>query len=159
MKKVVLVTGEYAQRNYTVFDIIGLKGKRQLTKTLPFLVEEAEAAEQAGIDTMNIRYNPERPEIAKHLREAAPNTFMSFAMPMQSAKSKTDALKFAFDAMEMGADSIICGTWSLDFIETVAKAGIPAEGHLGLVPRKSTWTGGLRAVGKTFKLICIRLDP
>ena len=43
MKKVVLVTGEYAQRNYTVFDIIGLKGKRQLTKTLPFLVEEAEA--------------------------------------------------------------------------------------------------------------------
>ena len=44
--------------------------------------------------------------------------------------------------MEMGADSIICGTWSLDFIETVAKAGIPAEGHLGLVPRKSTWTGG-----------------
>ena len=99
MKKVVLVTGEYAQRNYTVFDIIGLKGKRQLTKTLPFLVEEAEAAEQAGIDTMNIRYNPERPEIAKHLREAAPNTFMSFAMPMQSAKSKKDALKFAFDAM------------------------------------------------------------
>ena len=151
MKKVVLVTGEYAQRNYTVFDIIGLKGKRQLTKTLPFLVEEAEAAEQAGIDTMNIRYNPERPEIAKQLREAAPNTFMSFAMPMQSAKSKTDALRFAFDAMEMGADSIICGTWSLDFIETVAKAGIPAEGHLGLVPRKSTWTGGLRAVGKTIE--------
>ena len=85
MKKVVLVTGEYAQRNYTVFDIIGLKGKRQLTKTLPFLIEEAEAAEQAGIDTMNIRYNPERPEIAKQLREAAPNTCMSFAMPMQSA--------------------------------------------------------------------------
>ena len=45
MKKVVLVTGEYAQRNYTVFDIIGLKDKRQLTKTLPFLVEEAETAE------------------------------------------------------------------------------------------------------------------
>ena len=31
------------------------------------------------------------------------------------------------------------------------KAGIPAEGHLGLVPRKSTWTGGLRAVGKTIE--------
>ena len=26
---------------------------------------------------------------------------------------------------------------------------IPVMGHLGLVPRKSTWTGGLRAVGKT----------
>ena len=96
---------------------------------------------------MNIRYNPERPEIAKQLGGRS-QTFMSFAMPMQSAKSKKDALRFAFDAMEMGADSIICGTWSLDLIETVAKAGIPAEGHLGLVPRKSTWTGGLRAVGK-----------
>lgn len=149
MKKVVSITGAYSCRNFTVFDIIGLKGTKQLTKTLPFLIEEAEAAEQAGIDTMNIRYNPERPEIAKQLREAAPKTFMSFAMPMQAAKSKSDALKFSFDAMEMGADSIICGTWSLEFIETVAKAGIPAEGHIGLVPRKSTWTGGLRAVGKT----------
>ena len=27
--------------------------------------------------------------------------------------------------------------------------GIPVQGHAGLVPRKSTWTGGLRAVGKT----------
>ena len=87
------------QRNYTVFDIIGLV-KTTYKKTLPFLIEEAEAAEQAEIDTI---YNPERPEIAKQLREAAPNTFMSFAMPMQSAKSKTDALRFAFDAMEMGA--------------------------------------------------------
>ena len=39
--------------------------------------------------------------------------------------------------------------WSLEFIEAVAAAGIPVEGHVGLVPRKSTWTGGLRAVGKT----------
>ena len=30
-----------------------------------------------------------------------------------------------------------------------ADAGIPIQGHAGLVPRKSTWTGGLRAVGKT----------
>ena len=25
------------------------------------------------------------------------------------------------------------------------------QGHAGLVPRKSTWTGGVKAVGKTFK--------
>ena len=35
LKKVVSVTGEYSYRNYTVYDIINLKGKLQLTKTLP----------------------------------------------------------------------------------------------------------------------------
>ena len=148
-KRVVKVNGEYAHRNYTVFDIINLKGVKQLTKTIPFLEEEAKAAEEAGIDTLNIRYDPNRPEISVALRKAAPNTFMSFAMPMQAAKSEYDALKLSFDAMEIGADSIICGTWGLNFISAVAHAGIPTEGHLGLVPRRSTWTGGLRAVGKT----------
>jgi 3-methyl-2-oxobutanoate hydroxymethyltransferase len=28
---------------------------------------------------------------------------------------------------------------------------VPVQGHAGLVPRKSTWTGGLRAVGKTLE--------
>ena len=32
-----------------------------------------------------------------------------------------------------------------------AEAGIPVEGHAGLVPHRSTWTGGLRAVGKTIE--------
>ena len=74
---------------------------------------------------------------------------MSFALPMQSAKSEYDALKLSFDAMELGADSVICGTWGVKFIEAVAHAGIPTEGHIGLVPRRSTWTGGFKAVGKT----------
>ena len=32
--------------------------------------------------------------------------------------------------------------------EAATKAGIPVQGHAGLVPRRSTWTGGLKAVGK-----------
>ena len=28
---------------------------------------------------------------------------------------------------------------------------MPVQGHAGLVPRRSTWTGGLRAVGKTIE--------
>jgi 3-methyl-2-oxobutanoate hydroxymethyltransferase len=38
--------------------------------------------------------------------------------------------------------------WSPKFISAAADAGIPIQGHAGLIPRKSTWTGGLRAVGK-----------
>ena len=39
--------------------------------------------------------------------------------------------------------------WNPRFVKAAAEAGIPIQGHAGLVPRKSTWTGGLRAVGKT----------
>ena len=41
--------------------------------------------------------------------------------------------------------------WSPRFIAAATEAGIPVEGHAGLVPRRSTWTGGLRAVGKTIE--------
>ena len=50
--------------------------------------------------------------------------------------------------MSIGADAIMC-QWSPRFVNAAAEAGIPIQGHAGLVPRKSTWTGGLRAVGKT----------
>jgi 3-methyl-2-oxobutanoate hydroxymethyltransferase len=50
--------------------------------------------------------------------------------------------------MALGADAIMC-QWSPRFVAAAAEAGIPVQGHAGLVPRKSTWTGGLRAVGKT----------
>ena len=149
MKTVVSINGEYSTRNFTVFDLQCLKGKRQLSKTLPFTPEEASAAEIAGIDALNVRYNPKRTELAVSIRQAAPQTFWSFTIRMLAATTSSEALSVCFDAMARGADSIMCGTWSLDFIEAAAKAGIPVEGHIGLVPRKSTWTGGLKAVGKT----------
>ena len=52
--------------------------------------------------------------------------------------------------MELGADAIMC-QWSPRFISAAAEAGVPVQGHAGLVPRKSTWTGGLKAVGKTLE--------
>lgn len=41
--------------------------------------------------------------------------------------------------------------WSPRFISAAAEAGVPVQGHAGLAPRTSTWTGGLRAVGKTIE--------
>ena len=37
----------------------------------------------------------------------------------------------------------------LSVISILANEDIPVMGHLGLVPRKCSWVGGLRAVGKT----------
>ena len=147
-KKVFSMTGELCLRNYTVKDIIDLKGDRQLTQTLPFTPNEAKAAEDAGIDLINTRFNYLKQETAMELRKSASKTFMSFVIPLLSVPTKDDALKHSYKAMELGADGIIF-QGSLNHIEALSNAGIPVQGHIGLVPRKSTWTGGIRAVGKT----------
>ena len=147
-KKVFSMTGELGLRNYTVKDIIDLKGDRQLTQTLPFTPNEAKAAEDAGIDLINARFNYLKQEIAIEIRKSASKTFMSFVIPLLSVPTKDDALKHSYKAMELGADGIIF-QGSLNHIEALSNAGIPVQGHIGLVPRKSTWTGGIRAVGKT----------
>ena len=148
LKRVMSLSGAYGTRNYTVKDLRDQKGKRILVETLPFSPEEAAAAEEAGIDTMKVRFDPKQPQPAAEIRRAAPNTFMSFSVPLIAVASEVEAVRLAYQAMELGADAIMC-QWSPRFINAVAEAGVPAQGHAGLVPRKSTWTGGLRAVGKT----------
>lgn len=148
LKRIMGVGGAYGTRNYTIKDLRDAKGKRVLCETLPFSPEEAAAAEEAGIDTMKVRFDPKRPELAAEIRKAAPHTFMSFSVPLVAAASETEAVRLAYTAMELGADAIMC-QWSPRFIAAATEAGVPVQGHAGLVPRKSTWTGGLRAVGKT----------
>lgn len=148
LKRVMTLGGAYGMRNYTVKDLRDLKGKRVLTETLPFTVEEAAAAEEAGIDTMKVRFDPKRPELAAEIRKAAPHTFMSFSVALVAAATPAEAVRIGYQAMELGADGIMC-QWAPSFIAAATEAGIPVEGHAGLVPRRSTWTGGLRAVGKT----------
>jgi len=148
LKRIMTLGGAYGTRNYTVKDLRDQKGKRVLVETLPFSTEEAAAAEQAGIDTMKVRFDPSNPDPAIAIRRAAPNTFMAFSVPLLAAASENEAVRVAYDAMALGADAIMC-QWSPRFISAATEAGVPIQGHAGLVPRKSTWTGGLRAVGKT----------
>jgi 3-methyl-2-oxobutanoate hydroxymethyltransferase len=148
LKRVMTLGGHYGTRNYTVKDLRDQKGKRVLCETLCFSVEEAAAAEEAGIDTMKVRFDPKAPASAAEIRRAAPNTFMAFSVPLVAAATPAEAVRIGYDAMAIGADAIMC-QWAPRFVEAAAEAGIPIQGHAGLVPRKSTWTGGLKAVGKT----------
>ncbi|MGC1441771.1 MAG: 3-methyl-2-oxobutanoate hydroxymethyltransferase [Burkholderiaceae bacterium] len=148
LRRIMTLGGAYGTRNYTVKDLRDQKGKRTLVETLVFSADEAIAAEQAGIDTMKVRFDPNHPELAAAIRRAAPNTFMAFSVPLVAAATPDEAVRLGYDAMALGADAIMC-QWSPRFIEAAADAGIPVQGHAGLVPRRSTWTGGLRAVGKT----------
>ncbi|MEC8700476.1 MAG: 3-methyl-2-oxobutanoate hydroxymethyltransferase, partial [Pseudomonadota bacterium] len=148
LTRVMTLGGAYGTRNFTVKDLRDQKGKRVLVETLPFTTDEASAAEEAGIDTLKVRFDPAQPENAAAIRKAAPNTFMAFSVPLIACASPEEAVRLGYDAMAIGADAIMC-QWSPRFIEAAAEAGIPVQGHAGLVPRRSTWTGGLRAVGKT----------
>ena len=148
LKRIMTLGGAYGTRNYTVKDLRDQKGVRVLVETVPFTPEEAAAAEEAGVDTMKVRFDPTNPEPAIAMRRAAPNTFMAFSIPLVAAASETEAVRLAYDAMVVGADAVMC-QWSPRFISAATEAGVPVQGHAGLVPRRSTWTGGLRAVGKT----------
>jgi 3-methyl-2-oxobutanoate hydroxymethyltransferase len=142
--------GQYATRNHTIKHLRSLKGKMVLTETMPFTTKEAAAAEEAGIDTLKVRFDPKNPSGAMELRRAAPNTFMTFCIGLTKIATVQEAVRAGMDAMEAGADGIMC-QWGPDFIRAVSSVGIPVQAHAGLVPRLSTWTGGLKAVGKTIE--------
>ena len=148
LTRIMSLSGAYGTRNFTVKGLCNQKGKQVLVETLPFSPEEASAAEEAGIDTLKVRFDPNEPNLAAEMRKSAPNTFMAFSVPLIAAASAEEAVRLGYDAMAIGADAIMC-QWSPRFVEAAAEAGIPVQGHAGLVPRKSTWTGGLRAVGKS----------
>ena len=142
--------GAYATRNHTIKHLQDLKGKTVLTETMPFTTREAAAAEEAGIDTLKVKFDPADPAGALAIRNAAPHTFMTFCIGLTKIATAAEAVRAGYDAMELGADGIMC-QWGPEFIRAVSDAGIPVEAHAGLVPRLSTWTGGLRAVGKTIE--------
>ena len=142
--------GQYATRNHTVKHLQDLKGKTVLTETMPFTISEAIAAEEAGIDTLKVKFDPGNPADAIAMRQAAPHTFMTFCIGLTKIATAEEAVRAGYIAMEAGADGIMC-QWGPEFIQACSRAGIPVQAHAGLVPRLSTWTGGLRAVGKTLE--------
>lgn len=150
LHRTMTLGGAYATRNYTVKHLQDLKGKTVLTETMPFTTSEAAAAEEAGIDTLKVKFDPANPASAIAIRAAAPNTFMTFCIGLTKIATTAEAVRAGYDAMEAGADGIMC-QWGPEFIRAVSDAGIPVEAHAGLVPRLSTWTGGLKAVGKTIE--------
>ena len=141
----------------TVKDLFEKKGKDKLTELYVTNALEAYAAEKAGIDIQIVSFKKEtlrtgvptnkwfRDAHIKDIREAAPNTFMIFGLGQLSSIDK--AIDAALIARDNGADAVYCGN-SPKYIEALRKEGLPSVSHIGLIPYKSTWTGGFKAVGK-----------
>lgn len=135
------------RKKYTVYELRKLKGKRCLTHVHVKTPEEAAAAEAAGIDLMSCPFdNPAAQARLPELVAAAPNSFLSCSTPHGMA-SREEAIKIAFQALELGASSVYCSA-SPYIIEGMARERIPVVGHLGMIPRHVTWTN-YRGVGKT----------
>ena len=144
-KRVFSINNDLGFRNYTVRDIINLKGKKKLTQVRVTTVEEASAAEEAGIDLLLTGPGKDFPNI----RKAASKTFMTVGVPFIENPSKREATKKAFEIIEAGADSLMCQNWNLEWMAHLSKFRIPFQSHVGFIPRRTTWIGGIRSFGKT----------
>ena len=142
MKKLYTWGGKFADRNLTVSDLLANKGKKKFIQTTATNEEEASAAKEAGIDLLLCK----SPSI-KDVRKGAPDIFLTATIDLALFPTKTEVLHEAFRAMSAGADQIYTARGP-HIVEMLSKEDIPVMCHLGLVPRKSSWRGGLRAIGK-----------
>ena len=129
----------------TVADIRALKGKRQLTMVRTETMEEAEAANRAGIDMISV---PPDLLMRRDFREAAPTVFAVPGLDFFDIGTGEDFVRWAFKMYKHTADAVYCSA-SYDTVKRMADENIPVIGHTGLIPSRATWTGGFKAVGKT----------
>jgi 3-methyl-2-oxobutanoate hydroxymethyltransferase len=129
----------------TIKDLQDAKGTRKFTEVHVVTTEEARACAEAGIDMLIVE------EDVEMVRAGAPDIFLTVgAMTPEVACSDAGAIRVGMDRLMRGADAVYTGQ-SLDRVRAMAREKIPVVGHVGLVPYRNSWYGGMRAVGKTAK--------
>lgn len=134
-----------SRKRPTVADLRAMKGKKQLTMLRVMNLEEAEAAEKAGVDIVSI---PPELLLNPHYREVAPTLFSMAGDNFFEFGSQDDFVRFAFKLYKASADAVYCAA-GYPTVKRLADDNIPVIGHVGLIPSRATWTGGFKAVGKT----------
>ena len=133
----------------TVADLQSLKGKQQLSKLRVFSLEEAEAAERAGIDIISVTYDL---IFDPRFRDAAPTRFAIPGDEQTRMGATTDEiLRTAVKLRAASADAMYCSA-SLQTMRRLRDEHIPVCGHVGLIPAHATWTGGFKAVGSRSRI-------
>lgn len=127
----------------TIADLRAAKGQRSLTMLYVETEDEAAAAAAAGIDLLSII----APLWTPAMRRAAGDCFVQVGLLYGDLVTEEDYLRAAFAARATGGDAFYCAA-ALSTVARLAAEGLPVVGHVGLVPSKTTWTGGFRAVGK-----------
>ena len=145
-----------SKKKLTVYDMLQLKGKKQIHDVYVNNVEEAAAAEEAGIDMIVSAYGMPQHGIygtfddIKRIREAAPNTHLMSAAPERSFATADEAVRAAYKLLSIGCDSFYTNN-SSEIIKALKRERVPVVSHVGLIPGHANWIGGFRAIGKTAK--------
>ena len=133
-----------AERLVTVGSLIAGKGvPARHAQVTADTAEEAMAAEVAGIEMVICRAAN-----VPAVRRGSAKVFVTAALGFAEAVTDDEILRTAFRALTDGADAVITAR-RLAVVSLLAAEDIPVMGHLGFVPRKSTWVGRTRGVGKT----------
>lgn len=153
----------------TIKELRALKGKRKIAMCSAFDFFNARACELAGMDAVGtgggfinyfvrgrINANDDTIEDAllalEGVRNGAPNTFIFMLPPFADEFNGIDqTLKMAATLYGAGADAIrIQGASDIKLkkMEAMTQEGVPVGGHLGLMPRFTTWIGGFKCQGK-----------
>lgn len=127
----------------TIADLRAAKGQRQMTMLRYFTMDEAAAAETAGIDIASVP-----PELVAdpRYRDVAPGVFSMTGQTHLSAGTAEDYLRWCGPMAEAGADAFYC-SGSFQTVEYLAREHIPIVGHVGIIPARDRWMG-YRAQGR-----------
>lgn len=129
----------------TIADVRANKGKYQYTMMRTETWDELAAAEAAGIDMVSV---PPEMMAEPKFRDVAPSLFAVPGMNYFEGGNTDVFIDWSFKMLKAGADAVYCSA-SLQTVKRLAEEAVPVIGHVGLIPSKATWTGGLKAVGKT----------
>ena len=143
LRRIYTCGGQPASRNLTIVELPAAKGKRKFTGVTASTPHEAAATSEADIDIIK-----SGSPLTADIRKGAPETFLPAAFMLTDYRSEEAVIDATFDAMEDGADAVYT-LRSFRMGSVLAEMNMPVMGHLGLVPRHSTGTGGRRAAGKT----------
>jgi 3-methyl-2-oxobutanoate hydroxymethyltransferase len=139
-------------KRQTVADIRAIKARgEKISMLYVTTLEEAAAADAAGIDMLSIEGRFFSPE----MREAAGRCFVQVGLPYggqgtfqgRHLTTAEDYLRAAYHYTVMGSDCFYCAA-SFDIQKAMCDNHVPIVAHVGLIPSYITWTG-FRAVGKT----------
>lgn len=153
--------------NDKIANILAQKGKRALTELTAYDYPTARLLDEAGVDMILVGDSlgmvmlgyPDTTHVTlahmlhhgEAVARAVKNALVVIDMPIHTYDTPEQALNTARALMQTGADAVKLegGADKEEHIRTIVQAGIPVQGHIGLLPQKVQEEGGFRMKGRT----------
>lgn len=147
--------------------IISQKGKSPISELTAYDYPTARLLDEGGVDMILVGDSlgmvmlgyPDTTHVTlEHMlhhgaavARAAKNALVIVDMPIHTYDTPEQALETAHALTSIGADAVKLegGVDKEEHIRTIVQAGIPVQGHIGLLPQKVKEEGGFRMKGKT----------